>query len=202
MQTFKRISFQTTTGKPVCWLKPIIVWYDYRPQERGGAQEQWKPEHKRKVSSPQSWLSAHCHYVENMKWNRGKLSKVVLVMVLCNVYMTVSIQRTVHLRYEWCAGRIVEDPQEKMHIFPCWEAPQMDQCWFSRLPFLSILKTSDVRVLLDAGKYAILQIAVRGDRGNTRNIMFDHQWYAIAAEFCCGCSSSPRRDHHGLGKDV
>ena len=36
----------------------------------------------------------------------------------------------------------------------------MDQCWFSRLPFLSILKISDVRVLWDAGKHAILQIAV------------------------------------------
>ena len=36
----------------------------------------------------------------------------------------------------------------------------MDQCWFSRLPFLSFLKTSDVQVLLDARKYAFFQIAV------------------------------------------
>ena len=59
----------------------------------------------------------------------------------------------------------VQEGMEKTHkrkciFFPCWEALQMDQCWFSRLPFLSFLKTSDVRVLLDAGKYAFLQIAV------------------------------------------
>ena len=81
--------FQTTRGKSVCCLKPSIVWYDDPPQERGRAQEQWKPEHKRKVNSPQNWLSAHCHYVENMKWNRGKLSKVVFLMVLCNVYVSI-----------------------------------------------------------------------------------------------------------------
>ena len=59
----------------------------------------------------------------------------------------------------------VQKGLEKTHkrkciFFPCREASQMDQCWFSRLPFLSFLKTSDVRVLLDAGKYAFLQIAV------------------------------------------
>ena len=55
---------------------------------------------------------------------------------------------------------------------------------------------------LGCWKICYLANSCGGDRGKTRNIMFDHPWYAIAAELCCGCSSSPRRDHHGLGKHV